>query len=355
MNRREQGAISVASSAIAASTGVVWQGTAAADSYTGTSFNDYLRGLAGNDHLVGGGGQDALEGNAGVDTLEGGFGDDILYVDDPNDVVIEYAGQGGFDRVRLHVNLSYALAPDAEVEDLQPIVSGLEAINLTGSNTANLIGGTEGANTILGLGGNDRVYAYGGDDHLDGGAGDDRLDGEYGNDRLIGGEGADYLAGGNGFDRLEGGVGDDEMVGGRGNDNLLGQAGRDLLKGGDHNDRLSGGLGRDVLNGGLGRDAFVFDVRPVAANADLLQDFRSIDDVILLEKAVLRKLGPAGRLKADAFHLGKAAADAEDRVVYDRATGALYYDTDGIGGAAQVKIATLSNRAQLHLSDLVVI
>ena len=40
----------------------------------------------------------------------------------------------------------------------------------------------------------------------------------------------------------------------------------------------------------------------------------------------------------------------EDRIIYHKATGALYYDSDGTGAAAQVKIATLSNKAKLVLS-----
>ena len=65
--------------------------------------------------------------------------------------------------------------------------------------------------------------------------------------------------------------------------------------------------------------------------------------------------GSNGKLKSDAFHLGKKAADAEDRVIYDKGTGSLYYDADGTGKTAAIKIAILQNHATLKLTDFLVI
>ena len=50
----------------------------------------------------------------------------------------------------------------------------------------------------------------------------------------------------------------------------------------------------------------------------------------------------AGALAAGAFRLGAAATDADDRIMYDAATGALFFDADGLGGAAQVQFASVS-------------
>jgi Ca2+-binding RTX toxin-like protein len=61
-------------------------------------------------------------------------------------------------------------------------------------------------------------------------------------------------------------------------------------------------------------------------------------------------LGVHGRLKADAFHRGKVAADAEDRVIYDRATGGLFYDADGTGAARPIKFAVIANKAALMVA-----
>ena len=60
-------------------------------------------------------------------------------------------------------------------------------------------------------------------------------------------------------------------------------------------------------------------------------------------------------MKADAFFLGKEAHDANDRILYDKAKGALWYDADGSGAHAAVKIAVLSNKPALTLSDFYVI
>ena len=58
------------------------------------------------------------------------------------------------------------------------------------------------------------------------------------------------------------------------------------------------------------------------------------------------------KFKSDMFVKGKAAQDREDRIVYDSKTGALYYDQDGTGSNAQVKIATLVEKPQADLSRL---
>jgi cysteinyl-tRNA synthetase len=54
------------------------------------------------------------------------------------------------------------------------------------------------------------------------------------------------------------------------------------------------------------------------------------------------------------FHLGTAAADAGDRIIYDQPTGRLYYDPDGTGARAQVLFAVLDNHAAITSVDFLI-
>ncbi len=178
---------------------------------------------------------------------------------------------------------------------------------------------------------NETVSGLGANDVLSGGTGNDVVAGGAGNDALFGGAGNDKLDGGSGNDKLDAGIGNDGLIGGTGNDALFGGAG---------NDRLDGGLASDQLYGGAGKDTFVFSTKLSSANVDIVRDFVVKDNSIWLDNAVFKKLGSGSaahpkKLAADAFHIGKSADDAEDRVVYDKGTGYLYYDADGLGGASQ--------------------
>ena len=63
-----------------------------------------------------------------------------------------------------------------------------------------------------------------------------------------------------------------------------------------------------------------------------------------------------GVLEANAFRVGSKAADADDRIIYDLSSGALFYDRDGNGAARQVKFAVLANKPEkLHEGDFLVI
>jgi Ca2+-binding RTX toxin-like protein len=155
--------------------------------------------------------------------------------------------------------------------------------------------------------------------------------------------------------------GNDVLYGLDGNDRLTGGSGWDVLYGGNGNDVLNGGQGRDVLYGGAGVDAFVFNSRPGVSNklgsknVDAIKDFVPKDDTLHLDNAFFKALGGAGAMKGGFFHAGKAAHDADDHIIYDRATGVLYYDSNGNLPGGVTHFATLTNKPVLTAADFVVI
>ena len=55
------------------------------------------------------------------------------------------------------------------------------------------------------------------------------------------------------------------------------------------------------------------------------------------------------------FHAGVKAADANDYIVYNKATGILSYDNDGNGAHAAIAFAILTNKPVLAANDFQVI
>jgi Ca2+-binding RTX toxin-like protein len=142
-----------------------------------------------------------------------------------------------------------------------------------------------------------------------------------------------------------GSSGDDRLFGGDGNDTLIGNGG---------NDRLAAKLGNDLLTGGAGKDTFVFDTTPSNDNIDTIKDFDPVNDTINIENGVFKALTQPYTLSSSAFWIGSKANDNSDRIIYDNKTGALYYDADGTGSAAQVKFAQLQAGLKLTSNDFFV-
>jgi Ca2+-binding RTX toxin-like protein len=354
-------------------------GTAIANHIFGGAFADTLNGLAGADTLDGGGEADMLNGGAGADTMIGGAGNDTYIVDNAGDVTSETSLGDGIDLVRSSMTRTLT----SYVENLTLIGAG--AINGTGNGLNNVITGNGAVNILTGVNGNDTLNGLGGADTMIGGAGNDTYVVNDTNDvttessvsggvdlvkssvtRLLGANlenltltGAAAIDGtGNGLNNtLVGNNAANLLSGANGNDALTGAGGADTLGGGNGADTLNGGLGNDTLTGGANADKFVFNVAANAANADTIADFTQASDRIQLENSVFTGLGAAtGFLAGAKFWIGPAAHDADDRIIYDNATGALYYDSDGNAAAhAQVLIATLTGAPTLAASDIVVI
>ncbi len=319
-----------------------------ADTITTGNGDDFIFGGGGNDVLNGGGGNDRLNGEAGTDAMSGGTGNDWFFVDNAGDTVAEAVGEGS-DRV--FASVSYTLTAGAEVELMTTdFHTGTAAINLTGNALANIIYGNDGDNI------------------LNGGAGADTLVGRAGNDQFYVDNAGDYIfeAAGGGNDRLFASVSytlspgaevelmTTDFHAGTAAINLTGNELANTIYGNAGANVLDGKGGNDGLVGLGGADTFAFTTALGAGNVDYLFDFSAGTDKIALDDAVFTGLTP-GSLPAGAFVTGTAAGDADDRIIYNGATGQLYFDADGNGAGAAILFATLQGAPVLSASDFVVI
>ena len=349
-------------------------GDAGNDSLVGGAGNDTLDGGAENDTLNGGAGNDSLTGGAGIDSLVGGLGNDIYVIDTADiitgvasDIIVEGVN-AGIDGLRF--NIAGALSLTGQLANIEQAIltDGFGGTNISGNNLNNLLLGNAGNNSVDGGAGNDTLYGEGGT-----GAGNDTLIGGTGLDTMIGGLGNDtyYVdnIGDRVFENFNSGVDsvfstvnfnlavnginiENTQLDGSANTTATGNAlnnqlsglgsGNNKLLGGAGNDTLIAGAGSDTLTGGTGND--VFSIGQVstgflATALDAITDFTvSQDKLQLLSFVGLTFTGVGSSLTASQFHLGTAAVDADDFIIYNQATGNLYYDADGNGAGAQVQI-----------------
>ena len=87
------------------------------------------------------------------------------------------------------------------------------------------------------------------------------------------------------------------------------------------------------------------------ANRDIISDFSHVDDNFQLDNAIFSRLTATGTLDANFFRAGAAAVDANDYIVYNGTSGALYYDADGNGAGRAIMFAVLRNRPTLTNGD----
>jgi Ca2+-binding RTX toxin-like protein len=352
-------------------------GNGLANTITGNAAANTLSGGDGNDTIDAGGGADTLDGGSGDDVMAGGAGGDVYIVDATGDAVGETGAPGdGTDAVRS--SIGYTLG--SSLENLT--LTGAAAVDGSGNDQVNVVTGNDAANTLGGGAGNDTLIGAGGADTLDGGSGDDSMAGGDAGDVYMVDAAGDAVsetgAPGDGIDEVRSSIGytlgaglenltltDVAAVDGSGNEaanavtgnvaanGLRGLDGSDTLTGGDGSDTLAGGAGNDSLVGGAGQVVFRFDTALDALdNVDRIDGFQSGDDRIELDISVFTAIGGAGVLGADAFVVGTAAADGSDRIVYDPATGQLFYDADGDGAGAAVLFATLEPNTTVAAGDL---
>ncbi len=130
--------------------------------------------------------------------------------------------------------------------------------------------------------------------------------------------------------------------------------GADKIDGRGGDDTLDGRGGPDTLIGGSGKDTFLFTFGLVAGNVDTIVDLVSGTDRIALSSFAFESVGAAGKLASGKFN-ALSAQDSNDVILYDKGTGKLYHDPDGLGGVAPVHFATLANKADLKAGDIIIV
>ncbi|HVQ06908.1 MAG TPA: Calx-beta domain-containing protein [Allosphingosinicella sp.] len=327
-------------------------GTAGNDVIFGFGGNDTINGGAGNDLILGGIGDDTINGGAnddvlfgegGDDTTNGGTGDDVHVVDSSADLVGELDGEGS-DTV--YTQVSYTLAADASVEILSTSVhAGTAAINLTGSNAGQTIIGNYGNNVINGgLGTDVLIGLYGDDFYIVHGAGSSVIEEANGGNDIIYTSVSFVLGANSEVEALSTNVHIATTA-----INLTGSNTGQTIAGNYGANFIDGKGGNDLLAGLEGADTYAFTSALGANNVDTIYEFSVADDTIALDDAIFTAIGAT--LDAGEFVIGTLAADANDRIIYNSATGALFYDVDGVGGADAVQFATLTPGLALTVSD----
>jgi len=340
----------------------------------GSSYDDQLRGANGSESLSGGAGDDWLEGRGGGDRLDGGEGLDYASYDNSSSGVVVDMLNTGFN------------TGDA-VGDTYVSIEGV-----IGSSHSDNLSGTAGVDSLFGGAGDDVLQGCQGGDLLDGGEGFDFVSywnassgvyaslvagqgyaGDASGDLLIRIEG---LQGSNYGDRLYGGDDGNTLYGWGGNDQLFGVAGNDYIEGGSGDDVISGGLGLDWLLGNAGADEFRMNTSPSAGgdDVDMLADFNGAegDKISINTKRFLGydadgnviqafPTAPPGAYYGLAyfeFGVGTQATTLAQRIVYDQATGSIYFDADGLASLnsqilfAKVAAGTVLTEANFQLYTL---
>lgn len=366
----------------------------------GGAGNDTILGGNGVDRLLGGDGNDFVDGQRGNDVAVLGAGNDVFQWDtgDGSDVV---EGQANFDtllftgtNVSEQINIVanggraiFSRDVDAVVMDLND-VERIDLAALLGTDiiTVNNLSGTDVTQVNVDLAGpdgrgdgqSDTVIGHGtaGIDvirlrntinstqitglptaiiitnadtdrlTINSGTGDDTIDAS----NLTSTTMTVTYNGGIGNDMIQASAGRDILTGGDGSDSLAGSLGSDTLTGGAGNDLLVGGLGNDTLTGGAGVDRFRFDAPN--EGSDLITDFASNETIDVITSSFGGGLVASKPITIRQFRLGSDAQDASDRFIYNRSTRTLFYDSDGLGGAAKVQLAILQTNVTLRAANI---
>lgn len=315
----------------------------ATDSWGGTDLLQSIEEIVGSrmaDRFTGSAADESFSGLRGNDTIDGGQGFDMV----EHDGDVFWGGEFG-----VTVNLALGTATDGW------------------GNTDRLVG-IEGA---IGTGMNDRFIGNRQGNQFNGGDGTDSFNGGGGQDGVnfdwdvietgavvnLGRRAGGVINDGFGntetlvsIENLYGSTLADNFTGDRRENLLFGADGNDTISGRAGNDTLIGGGGVDRLTGGTGADVFVFDQSGEQQPwGDRITDFVSGTDKLGFDLADLPEMDTILR-----FQNGSGAGSAGEAWFYfDGTTNRLFWDQDGIGGAAALHIATLTGVTSLVITDFV--
>jgi Ca2+-binding RTX toxin-like protein len=312
---------------------------------TGTQYADVLRGGAGSDTLAGDAGDDAIVDTNGI--VDGGAGSDILVAD-----YSQLNNGAGIDVGYNNQNAIFTSENSDARENSVPTLyySNIERFNITGTQYADVLRGGAGSDTLAGGAGNDAIVDTNG--IVNGGNGIDTLVADYSKVNNGAGIHVGYNNQNAVFSRLNGSIvlnySNVERF------NVTGTQYADVLLGGADSDTLTGGSGNDILTGGAGADNFRFNAPN--EGVDQITDFSVADDTIQVSAAGFGGgLMAGGAIAFAQFVVGASAQTASDRFIYNPQTGALSFDLDGVGGANQTQIATLSTGLAMTNNDIFVL
>lgn len=355
------------------------EGGSGADRFTGNDEHNKLIGNGGNDTLIGGKGNDTLEGGSGQDTAEfSGTRGDYTITDSGNGtftVADTQAGRDGIDvlkdvrLVKFSGDGRTIALTNSNPTDITLTGTSIAEDKAVGSALGSLFGEDPEDDPLTWSLVSDSGGTFGLNSSGTGLVLLKALDHETAAEHTITVKAEDRYGGvltetftifvrnvveTTPLVRLGTAI-KEQLVGESGNDRLSGLGGNDALFGQIGADTLIGGAGSDTLVGGEGRDVFVFDQKPnTKSNLDYIQDFNPADDVIHLSRKFFTKIAK-GALSSKAFVTGNQFKDKDDRILYYKEGGALFYDPDGSGSAKAIQFANLPKGLKVSHKDFFVI
>jgi len=290
--------------------GLIFQGWASTDRLI-------IRGTAGNDVLVGS--SQALTtfiGGPGADTLHGGAGGSVFEYTTPADVQPGEVIDGG--------------AGNRAVSSIE--VAGGFSFDFTGATIANV-------STILFDGsGNTATFTS---DQM---AGISAVQDHSGGNQTLIIKGSNVNLSGITFRNW---VASDRVI-------LDGTGSNERIVGGPGNNTIDAGFGNNTLTGGSGADTFVFDhALNKHIKADHITNFVHAEDKIALSQQVFGHHLKVNQKSFYASPQATHAADADDHIIYNKKTGALYYQKSP--HAQAIEVAVLDHHPHINFHDFLMV